>query len=247
MNNHNNCPICKKTFEYKTNKEKENLLSQIKTKCPFVNNGCKEIIFYSDFNNHAKNCKYNDSLYECKVDKYFKNNMEFKKCCYKAKKERIENHFKICGLSLYKCIFCNEAILSLNFRDHFLNKCKVRLTTINGDTYIGEFKNNRMNGYGIKITQNNDYYIGEFENNKINGYGIFILDNDQGGIEGDWKNNSLTGYGILIKNNTIYKGEYKNGKREGYGIIRIDTEEEYKGEWKNNKQCGYGIFTNIFG
>ena len=43
----------------------------------------------------------------------------------------------------------------------------------NGDMVIGEYKNNKINGYGIFYFKNGDKYEGEFKNGRNYGYGTF--------------------------------------------------------------------------
>ena len=44
--------------------------------------------------------------------------------------------------------------------------------------YEGEFKNNEMEGIGIKYYTDGGKYQGEFKNNKLDGYGILFHQND---------------------------------------------------------------------
>ena len=53
----NKCPICKKFFEYKINKDIENLLNDLYFKCSFYREGCNKIINYSEYFSHLNNCK----------------------------------------------------------------------------------------------------------------------------------------------------------------------------------------------
>lgn len=41
-------------------------------------------------------------------------------------------------------------------------------------TYIGEFKNNKANGIGIRLYNSTHYYIGKFKNNEYTGKGLLI-------------------------------------------------------------------------
>ena len=45
-------------------------------------------------------------------------------------------------------------------------------------TYIGEFKNNKVNGIGIRIYSSSHYYIGMFKNNEYSGKGLLIENKD---------------------------------------------------------------------
>ena len=46
--------MCQQKFEYKTNSLINNVLYKLKFKCCFEKNGCKQIINYLDYFNHAK-------------------------------------------------------------------------------------------------------------------------------------------------------------------------------------------------
>ena len=137
----NKCLICKLNFEYKINNNLKNELNYLSFKCQFKNEGCNEILFYSDYLNHIFNCKYNNIQYECNVKKYDYKRKEFKICGYLGNKNEIEIHFKLCGLNEYECIFCKEKILQLNLEEHVNNKCIFRIYHYdNGDIYEGELK-----------------------------------------------------------------------------------------------------------
>ena len=52
-------------------------------------------------------------------------------------------------------------------------KENVTLTFNNGDKYIGEYLNNKKEGYGILFYNNGNKYEGEFKNDLKNGHGIY--------------------------------------------------------------------------
>ena len=266
LKENNKCPICKLTFEYKINNNLINELNNLSFKCPFKKEGCNEILFYSEYLNHYYNCKYNNIQFECKVKKYDYKSKDFKECGYLGNKKEIEKHFKLCGLTEYKCIICKEKILKINFEEHVKNKCIFRIYHYyngdrdegewknnlregigiyyysNGDRYEGEYKNDENEGIGIYYFFNGDRYEGEWKNNLREGYGIlYLTDGDR--YEGEWKNNLKEGYGILYMSNGIrYEGEWKNGKLEGIGMYYYSGGDIYKGEWKNDLRGGYGIY-----
>ena len=242
LEEHNNCPICKNNFEYKTNEETEKKLNKLLFRCQYFKEGCQKVINYSEYFNHINECEFkkDNTLYECLVNKYNYTNKTFEPCHYIGKKKEIEDHFKTCAFLQYKCIFCNEDILSINFIDHALNKCKVKIYNDNeGDIYIGEIKKNQKNGYGIDY-ENGNIYKGEWKKGKRNGYGIFNFSNGEK-YEGEWKNGKIDGYGVFdFLNGDKYEGEWKDDKMNGYGIFSFSNGEKYDGIWKNNKMNGYG-------
>jgi len=198
LKGNNKCPTCKLNFGYKINNEINNSLNKLNFECLFKKEGCKDILSYSEYLNHINNCKYDKNIeYECNIKKYNYNKKEFEICGYIGNKIKIEQHFKKCGLSEYKCLFCDKNIFQMDIEEHITNECKIRFEKYeNGDKYIGEKVNNLKEGYGIYIYANGGKYEGQFKNDKKEGFGI-----------------EKYSYG------DIYMGEFKNGLREGYGIL----------------------------
>ena len=194
-----NChSFCKECIDINNLK---NELNNLSFKCPFKNEGCNEILFYSDYLNHIHNCKYNNIQYECNVNKYDYKTKKFKKCDYHGNKNEIGKHFKLCGLTEYICIFCKEKILKINLEEHFKNKCIFRIIHYdNGDIYMGEWKNNKREGNGIYYFYNGDRYEGEFKNNKIEGIGTIYFSNGER-FEGECKSDKVDGIGTFYFSN----------------------------------------------
>ena len=131
--------------------------------------------------------------------------------------------------------------------------------------YYGQWKNNKLNGKGKLIDPMGDTYEGDFVNDKLEGYGSYIHKKGASYI-GNWKNNLQEGKGKEIwPDKTEYEGEYKNGKKWGKGKLILSDGSyyigdffnnnihgngkfiwsnlnEYNGEWKNNKMDGEGEF-----
>ena len=165
LKENNKCPVCKLPFGYKINNNLKNELNNLPFKCQFKNEGCDEILFYSHYLDHINNCKYNHMQYECNIKKYDITSKKFKECGYLGNKKEMEKHFKLCGLTEYKCLICKEKILKLNLEEHMKNRCLFRIFHYsNGDIYEGEFKNGLREGYGILYYSNGNKYEGEFKN-----------------------------------------------------------------------------------
>ena len=102
---------------------------------------------------------------------------------------------------------------------YFDKKCgngKIELNT--GDIYKGEFKNNKINGYGHYIWKNNNHqYIGYFLDGKFHGKGYY-----------KWGNNQY------------FKGMYINGVKEGKGEIGFNDGKKCFINFVNGKPCGKG-------
>lgn len=91
-------------------------------------------------------------------------------------------------------------------------KTKGTLTYNDGQlTYVGEIKNNRMNGQGTLTYANGDVYDGEFVNGVFNGQGKFTS-NKGWTYEGEFRSGQPHGEGKLTaKDKTVYKGKFKQG------------------------------------
>ena len=267
LSNNNKCPICKLTFEYKSNNQLKNILNKLLFKCVFNNVGCNNILSYSEYINHVNNCIFN-TRYECNTRRYNYKNKEFEKCGYSGNKIKIDNHFKSCGGSTFKCLFCKENMYQTNIEEHMKNKCKFgiiigpeypykfiyigeKLNKIkhgygifynnNGYRYEGEFKNNIKEGYGRVLYDDGEKYDSEFKNNTLNGYCILYKSNGDK-YEGQIKNNKTEGIGIYyFSNGTRYEGEFKNGNNEGFGIVYYPDGKRFEGEFKNGSNNGFGI------
>jgi len=82
----------------------------------------------------------------------------------------------------------------------------------NGDTYDGNYENDKMNGIGKLISYSLIFtYEGHFANGVFDGQGTYQNEN------GGWK----------------YEGLFKNGKQEGEGRIYFGKGKSQKGIWEN--------------
>lgn len=79
--------------------------------------------------------------------------------------------------------------------------------------YIGEFKDNKKNGFGKMTYVSGNVYEGNWEKGKKSGYGKMIY--ASGNVyEGEWKNNKRNGFGRMIykKDNSVKEGTWVNDK-----------------------------------
>ena len=114
------------------------------------------------------------------------------------------------------------------------------------EQYIGDWKENKKDGYGIKIYSNKDKYEGYWNNDLRNGKGTYWLCIGKNKYRklytGDWKNNKKEGHGIFFyKDGSCYDGLWKNNKRDGKGLMIYANEDIYEGNWKEDLKHGYGI------
>ena len=239
------CPICKQYFEYHDNKNLQKKLNKLKFKCYYHERGCKRIINYPDYLNHIKVCKYKNIIYKCEVEKYNINKKIFEKCDFRGNIKDMEEHFKNNELLKYLCLFCNQKILKINFREHLENTFNIGIINFSsGGKYLGEIKSGKSEGYGIDYYLNGDIYEGEFINNEYEGYGIFNYSNLDI-YKGEFKSGKAEGIGsFYYSDGSFYQGAFRNGIKEGYGILYYSDDMRYEGEFYNDLKDGYGVLYN---
>ena len=110
--------------------------------------------------------------------------------------------------------------------------------------YIGDFKDDELNGNGvIDLLNEGDRYEGKFENNEINGKGIYKFKNGDV-YEGEMKNGKMDGYGkYTYEDGMIYEGEYINGIKQGRGKLIDPMNQIYEGIFENGVPEGEGFYT----
>jgi len=93
-----------------------------------------------------------------------------------------------------------------------------------GDTYVGEFKNDRKHGQGTYTFKNGDTYIGQYKDDLRAGNGKYIY------VSGD-----------------SYLGDFVAGKREGHGVYTYADGGQYVGQWKGGLKHGKGYWVDAQG
>ena len=128
----------------------------------------------------------------------------------------------------------------------------------NGDTYVGEWKNDDLHGqgiltFGLNSEWSGDKYVGEFRNGKRNGQGTYTYLNGDKYV-GDFRDGEMTGQGTLSWTNSgsIYVGEFKNSKRHGQGTYTFGPNsgspgDKYIGEFRDDKRNGQGTYIDANG
>ena len=92
-------------------------------------------------------------------------------------------------------------------------------------------------GYGTYVWYNGDKYVGEWNNGRINGQGTYTYADGYKYV-GEWKDNFLEGLGIVIvetgeQEGEKYVGEWKNGRINGQGTFTYANGTTETGIWKN--------------
>jgi hypothetical protein len=119
-----------------------------------------------------------------------------------------------------------------------------------GDKYVGEWKDNKLNGKGTYTYANGDKYVGGYRDNQRHGQGTLILvDGDK--YVGEFREDKRTGRGTFTWGPNSewagdeYLGEFKNGQRTGQGTYIFADGEKYLGEFRDGKFHGKGRY--LFG
>ena len=115
--------------------------------------------------------------------------------------------------------------------------------------YKGEWKDGKFHGKGIYKESWGDIYIGNFVNNKAEGFGRQDIYEDGeivGFFGGELKNVELNGKGYYETKKCREEGYFKNHKLNGEGQIICDTGYQELGNFKDGKLHGLGskIFEN---
>ena len=97
------------------------------------------------------------------------------------------------------------------------NNCVGTTTSANGNKYVGEFKDGKLNGQGTVTSDKGDIYVGEWKDGKLNGQGTYTF-----------------------ASGNKYVGEFKDGKRNGQFTATYSNGTKYVGEFKDEKRNGQG-------
>ena len=106
---------------------------------------------------------------------------------------------------------------------------------INGTKYVGEFKDNQMNGIGTLTYTDGTQYVGEFKDNQMNGEGTLIYTDGRKYV-GEFQDNWYHGQGTLTFNDgTKYSGEFRWGEYHGQGTLKHADGRIDNGIWNFGK------------
>lgn len=116
---------------------------------------------------------------------------------------------------------------------------------IDGNKYVGEYKDGKPHGKGKMTYAKNDeynrkFYDGDWVDGNAEGQGTLVWkDGDR--YEGEFENDMMEGQGTYYwADGRRYIGDFKNNVSEGYGIMYYSNGERYEGNWVNDKRQGNG-------
>lgn len=121
---------------------------------------------------------------------------------------------------------------------------------VDGNKYIGKWKDDKREGFGkMTYTDNGVYhgeYIGEWKNDKKNGKGR-LIDEDSIIYEGIWENGVLNGKCTITENGDVYDGDVVDYIKKGKGTMIYANKDKYYGDWNHNMKNGMGIMKYVNG
>lgn len=138
----------------------------------------------------------------------------------------------------------------------------------NGDTYEGQFKDGKMEGFGEYKSKDGKTYKGQWKGGMKNGHGVLTskhelhydgktcIHESERIYDGHWKDNFWDGYGVLTWNERdydenktciyetqcVYDGQWKNMLKEGDGAYRWANGDIYIGHWEDGFRTGPGRY-----
>ncbi|KAH9273091.1 hypothetical protein BASA83_004668 [Batrachochytrium salamandrivorans] len=157
--------------------------------------------------------------------------------------------------------------LQWQVKDKLSQKCGPHATVylINGDRYIGDWKDNKRHGKGMQFyKQSGNVYEGEWENDQRHGFGTLSIPitatlsiNDMGSIQPRSSTRSsaaLPGDSMFASSSSkkptvddtrvglrkVYAGAWEKDKRHGVGTFFYDAGNVYEGSWVSNQREGWG-------
>lgn len=92
-------------------------------------------------------------------------------------------------------------------------------------SYVGQFKDGKKQGYGVKTWQNGEQYIGQFDNDAKQGFGIYKWAPKGAAYPGDLRAGARD----------VYIGEFYKDQRQGHGAYEWASGDTYRGQWEKDK------------
>jgi hypothetical protein len=118
-------------------------------------------------------------------------------------------------------------ILEGHWRNNYIEKgAELRSLCL----YKGTFKHNKKSGEGECKWVNGEEYIGEWKNGMRHGQGYWTSRNGDETYSGEWVNGRVTGYGEYFEKSwSIYKGTFVNFAKMGAGVESFINGDKFEG------------------
>ena len=111
---------------------------------------------------------------------------------------------------------------------------------VNGSKYVGDFVEDKRQGFGEYLFLNGNKFDGGFVGGSMEGKGVMEYGNGDR-YEGEWTGNKKHGFGESSGvNGDVYRGGYGGGKRNGVGELLVKDGSVYKGRFVDDRFVGPG-------
>lgn len=128
--------------------------------------------------------------------------------------------------------------LDADYRKHG----KGTITWVNGDSYTGDFFEDKLTGYGTFSFASGDVFEGDLINGRKEGRGKYVS-SDGSEYEGEFKNDMRHGKGKHITaDGSIYEGDFVQNIKQGTGKYSYSNGDFYEGGFKGDLRHGEGKY-----
>ena len=115
---------------------------------------------------------------------------------------------------VFKNLLSRASVCKDDFDATFWTNCLGIFKYTNGDTYVGEWKNGKVNGQGAYTWPNGDKYVGEFKDGKLHGQGTHTQNDG-----------------------TVLRGLWVDGKSKKIAKSKTEIEFEKASLWEGTSRC----------
>ena len=113
--------------------------------------------------------------------------------------------------------------------------------------FDGTYKNNLIDGEGIKTWPKGGTYAGQWRKGKMHGQGTITYENGNQ-YTGEWQEGKKHGYGQLIwTSGDTFEGQFRNNVRHGQGVYSWADGRKYIGTWEAGERHGKGTYIDSSG
>jgi hypothetical protein len=113
-------------------------------------------------------------------------------------------------------------------------------------TYQGNYDNGAKSGKGTLEFKDGGAYVGEFKQNVFDGFGVRTWADKT--YYGSWVEGRMQGTGTLsLKSGDKYKGEFLNDMKHGKGVYYFDNGSDFEGTWFTDEIQGEGVLRHVKG